>query len=73
MAIPGLDEFDDDRQRAKVAAGFKGGPFFMNPVEVPARHFEDGVPDSVKQVIGNVKITEGSVTDPWVYRTGKNK
>ena len=34
--MDGLEEFNEERQRAKVAAGFKGGPFFQKPILAPS-------------------------------------
>lgn len=68
-----MEEFNAERQLAKVSAGLKGGPFFEKPVTVPARQFVNGVPSEVLQVVGAEASAQGSILDPWVYRTGRAK
>lgn len=44
-----IGSFDEQAQRDKVLAGFKGGPFNKNPVIYPALSFVDGHPIEVTE------------------------
>ena len=41
--------FNEETQRAKVAAGMKGGPFYTKPVVQEALKFVDGLEPEVKK------------------------
>ena len=72
--MDGLEEFNEEKQRAKVAAGFKGGPFFQKPILAPSMSFVDGVPAEVKATSGQVNAISGGVThDPWNFRYPNSK
>lgn len=61
----GMEEFNEQTQRAKVGAGFKGGPFFKNPIEHPAMSIVDAVPKEVKERSFFTGIKQGTPTTPW--------
>lgn len=59
---------NNDESRAKVAAGFKGGPFFKNPILHPSMTIVDGVPSEVKEEFGAKSIPAIKLEDPWYGR-----
>lgn len=61
----GLESFNEETQRAKVAAGFKGGPFNKNPMTHPPMSFVDAVPQEVKQKSFFGGIKQGTPGTPW--------
>jgi hypothetical protein len=63
-----IEPYDEMRNKARVGAGWKGGPFMKNPVVVPARTIVDGYPAEVAEKLGATSITQGTPTDPWVAR-----
>lgn len=63
-----IEPFDELKNKARVGAGFKGGPFLNNPVEVPARSITDGYPAEVKEKLQGGNITQNAPLDPWVTR-----
>lgn len=65
-------EFNDIAQRAKVAAGYKGGNYFMNPVKVPARHFVAAESLEAQMPEGLAAEAKMTVTDPWYTRKQGN-
>ena len=42
------EDYNEETQRSKVAAGLKGGPFYKNPILHPAMTIVDAVPPEVK-------------------------
>lgn len=59
---------EGEANTAKYRAGFKGGPYFTNPVKEPRRPFVKAVTatnSSVRKEKGDIG---GKVVDPWVYR-----
>lgn len=60
-----MEEFNEETQRAKVAAGFKGGPFFKSPMTHPAMSIVDAVPAEVKQKSFFSGIKQSAPTTPW--------
>lgn len=64
-----MGEFNEITQRAKVAAGYKGGPFNKNPMTMQKMSFVEGWPSEVVSKLQSQNgIYPGGVTDPWVYR-----
>jgi len=58
-----MAEFNEETQRAKVKAGFKGGPFNRNPILHPKMSFVDGWPGEVKAKLDFAKGITGSQRD----------
>lgn len=63
-----MEVFDDNKQRAKVAAGYKGGQYFTKPLVIPARHFEDAMSTESQVSEGFMDQASGNVIDAWVER-----
>lgn len=62
----GMEEFNEITQRAKVAAGFKGGPYFTKPITHPAMTFVEGWPSEViAKAEATQGITMGTISTPW--------
>ena len=67
-----MEEFNEEKQRAKVGAGFKGGPFMKNPILHPAMSSVDAVPVEVKEKMQTTAaIDQGTPEDPWYSRRSK--
>lgn len=66
-----MEEFNEERQRAKVAAGLTGGPFFASPSLAPAKKFVDGVPSEVQAKLFAGRIEQQPIQDAWVNRRSK--
>lgn len=66
-----LESFNELKQKAKVGAGFKGGPMFEKPITHPNMTFVDGYPPEVNEKMQGSKITQGTPTDPWGQRRNK--
>ena len=66
-----MEEYNEETQRAKVGAGFKGGPMFKSPIEHPAMQIVDGVPAEVKAKQFFGPIQQGTPTDTWNSRRSK--
>ena len=64
----GLESYNEETQRAKVGAGFKGGPFNKNPMVHPAMSIVDAVPPEVKQKEFFSGIKQGTPTAGWNNR-----
>lgn len=60
--------YSEATQRAKVAAGWKGGPFYKNPILHPAMSFVDAVQPEVKATEHHTGIMKQSIQDPWYSR-----
>jgi hypothetical protein len=58
-----MAEFNEEAQRAKVKAGFKGGPFNKSPILHPKMTFVDGWPGEVKAKLDFAKTISGSQRD----------
>lgn len=65
-----MEEWNDDKQRAKVAAGYKGGPFNKVP-PIPVKTIEDGYPPEVGEKLMYSGPAQGNVNDPWINRRSK--
>lgn len=63
-----IEPYDEMKNKARVGAGWKGGPFFANPVTVPARTIVDGYPSEVTAKLNATAIKQGTPLDPWVAR-----
>lgn len=66
--MDGIEHFDQNRNIARVKAGFKGGSWYANPVKVPARSIVNGWPPEVKMKMEAGSIAQGKPTDPWMSR-----
>jgi len=60
--------YNEETQRAKVVAGFRGGPFNRNPILHPPMTFVDAVPAEVKAKMDFAKIPNIPVVDTWKSR-----
>lgn len=63
-----MENFNEDTQRAKVAAGFKGSDFFKEGNQAPAMTVVSGVPMEVNQKFEEQPIPKMMPGDPWVVR-----
>lgn len=61
----GIEEFNEETQRAKVAAGFKGGPYFKTLNTAAPMTFVDGVPSEVNAKFMGGTPSGGSISTPW--------
>lgn len=59
---------NDDETRRRVAAGYKGGPFYKSPILHPAMTIVDGVQPEVKAEFMAKGIPTIQVEDPWYSR-----
>ncbi len=64
----GVEEFNWDRQMAKVAAGFKGGPMFQAPNLAPAVNIGEGWPEGVDAKMKMGPTETPTPTDAWNQR-----
>jgi len=64
-----IEHFDQARNIARVAAGFKGPSmrFQKQPMQVK-RTFVDGTPPEVRAKYEATPIKQGTPTDPWSQR-----
>lgn len=62
-----MGEYNEQTQRDEVAAGYKGGPLFSNPVKVPTRNIVDQ-PKEVDEKFMASGLTQPTPSDPWVIR-----
>lgn len=69
--MDGFESFNEETQRAKVAKGFKGGPFNANINLAPKMTFTDGVAAESKVKLQAASEASGNVIDPWGSRRGK--
>lgn len=53
---------------AKYKAGFKGGPYFKDPVLTPRRPFVKAVTDANSAVRKETTVSKGTPMDPWNFR-----
>lgn len=58
----------DDATRARVAAGWKGGPFYKNMILHPAMTIVNGVQPEVKAEFMSKGVPALKVEDPWYSR-----
>lgn len=58
----------DDETRARVAAGYKGGIFFKNPILHPTMTITNGVQPEVKEEFMAKGVPTLKVEDPWYAR-----
>lgn len=69
--MEGIEKFDERRNMARVAAGWKGSHFFVNGVKAPARTFVEGWPPEVSQAVNAQSFPQPTPIDPWVDRRAK--
>jgi hypothetical protein len=67
----GIEEFNAERNLARVTAGFKGGPFFATLPQPPAKSFVEGWPTETVAKLQHQGIAPGNVIDPWNQRRSK--
>lgn len=65
------DSYSEEEQRNKVAAGFKGGPFYKSPILHPAMTFVDGVQPEVKAENQASNPKPIPLENPWYQRRSK--
>jgi hypothetical protein len=58
-----IESFNEETQRAKVAAGWKGGPFYTKPILHPAMTIVDAVPAEVKAKMFAAKVPSIPIKD----------
>lgn len=73
MDSSGLERFDEKRNMARVAAGWKGSKFFQNGVRAPMRDFVEGYPPEVAQNVNAQSFPQPTPIDPWVDRRNPGK
>jgi hypothetical protein len=66
-----MESFNEERQRAKLAAGFKGGNMFEKPNLSPSLVFVDGVPSEIKAKFQGKDIPQQTPTNTWFTRRNK--
>lgn len=64
----GIEHFDQDKNMARVTAGFKGGPFYQKPNLAPAMNFVDGTDPLVSKKLLAGPIPQPTPIDTWVSR-----
>jgi len=64
--------FNEKTQNDKVAAGWRGGPFFQNPMMNNKLQIADGYPKSIASTHqADASPGKGSTTDTWFSRRSK--
>lgn len=65
------DSYNEETQREKVKAGWKGGPFYRNPILHPSMTIVDAVQPEVKAE--NQASTPAAIPmeDPWYSRRNR--
>lgn len=66
--MDGFESFNEETQRAKVAKGFKGGPFNASPNLAPKMTFANGVASESEMKLQAAGEASGNVIDPWGAR-----
>lgn len=66
--MDGIEEFNWERNMARVATGFKANPFFNDPVLSPALTIGTSFPKEVEQKMQLGPTDQPTPTDPWVAR-----
>lgn len=69
----GIEEFNWERNLARVATGFKNNPFFSDPVLSPALTIGPSFPKEVEQKMQLGPTDQPTPTDPWVARYPSSK
>lgn len=64
----GIESFDEKRNLARVAAGFKGSDWFQRPAVPQSKTFVDGTPPEVKEKLGATSIPQATPVAPWNFR-----
>lgn len=64
----GIESYDEARNLARVAAGFKGGPLFNSPNTAPPMTAGESYPPEVAKKLSAGAIEQPTPTDPWVVR-----
>ena len=64
----GIETFDQNRNMARVTAGFKGGPFYQKPNLAPSMNFVDGVDPLVREKLQAGSIPQPTPIDTWNMR-----
>lgn len=66
--MDGIESFNEAKNLARVAAGFKGSEFFTKPRMQADIPFKDGYPETVVKKFEATAIPQGTPTDPWNSR-----
>lgn len=73
MATGGIEEFDWQRNVARVGTGFKSNPYFNNPTPVPAMDIGGDWPAEVLAKFHMMDIEQPTPSDPWMVRNFDGK
>lgn len=65
------EEFNEEKQRERVGAGWRGGPMFKNPIEHPAMTVVEGLPVEVREKLQADGFPQPTPTDTWYERHTK--
>lgn len=69
--MDGMESFNEDTQRAKVQAGFKGGNMFDNPMTPKPMTVVDGVPNETTAMLQGAPVATAPIPDIWNNRRSK--
>lgn len=67
-----IEEYNAERNRAKVNAGLKGGNLFQSPNTPQAMTVVDGIAPESQRMLGIQKPTQMGSVDAWASR-GKGR
>lgn len=73
MSMKDIPSFSESANLARVAAGWKGGPFYMKPITPPAMNFTEGYPSEVLEKLQDHSIPQPTPTDTWFSRNTMRK
>lgn len=66
--MEGIEEFNWERNMARVAEGFKNNPFFNEPLMTPAMTIGTSFPSQVDEKMKMGATDQPTPTDPWMSR-----
>lgn len=69
----GIEEWNEERQIARVTAGMKGGPFFNKPNYQPQMSFVDGWEPTSKEKVKAEPLKPLPIADVWNQRRANGK
>ena len=62
--------YNENVQRAKLTAGFKGGNIMINPRSTSnVKMYKDGVEPAVREKLQGVPMARSTPTNPWYSRS----
>lgn len=73
MAMGEIPSFSQSANLARVAEGWKGGPFFNNPNTPPPMNFVEGWPAVDIEKMMTQEIPQPTPTDTWFSRNTMKK